>query len=471
MNFKRTLISLAAAITCLSSCGVTNSTPSAEPVAKASDKKQPNIVLLFVDDMSWMARTSKNPIYETPNIDKLATDGMDFETMYVPSPTCSPSRAGLVTGLHPARLKMPRHIPHKVGQYGFDEYGRTDEKWGYWEKDPAKVPSVNWLDTEYKTYAESLAELGYYNQFMGKWHLGHEGYHPVDNGFDSQIGTTNWGHPASYYPPYFKNSEVFSDEKEAYLTDKLTSEAVDFITEYDKDQPFMLSMWYYAVHTPFEGRKDLVEHFKKKGLDKNHAHLAALVSSIDMSLGNIRDALKNKGIDDNTVIILLSDQGSLIDNAPLRGTKRVDTLYEGGARVPFIVYWPGITPANSVNKSIVQSLDVYPTLIDIAGGDSKKLHALDGQSIIHNLKTNETLQRGEPIYGYRAYQDLYASVREGDWKLLANRSGKLHLYNIAEDVLEQNDVAKQNPEIVERLKAKLAKWEHDVDMAKYSGVQ
>lgn len=469
MNFKQTFISIAVAMTCITSCGTTTQESNSTKIVK--QQKQPNIVLLFVDDMGWTARTSKNAIYETPNIDQLATDGMDFDTAYIPSPTCSPSRAGLVTGLHPARLKMPRHIMHKAGKFGMDKFGRTDEKWSYWKTDPAQVPSINWLKTEYKTYAESLSELGYYNQFMGKWHLGHEGYHPTDQGFDSQVGTTNWGHPASYYPPYFKNSDVLSDEKEAYLTDKLTDEAVNFISDYDQDKPFMLSMWYYAVHTPFQGRKDLVEHFLNKGLEKKQAHLAALASSIDMSLGNIRQALKDKGIDDNTVIMFLSDQGGILDNSPLRGGKKVDTLYEGGARVPFIVYWPGVTPKNSVNKSLVQSLDVYPTLIDIAGGDSSKLHALDGVSLIENIKTNKTLHRSEPLYGYRAYEDLYASVREGDWKLLATRSGKLHLYNIANDLSEQHDLASQHPVIVERLKAKLIKWEADVDMVEYSGVQ
>ncbi|MDU0356426.1 sulfatase-like hydrolase/transferase [Paraglaciecola aquimarina] len=284
-------------------------------------KSQPNIVLFFADDMGWSSRTLRDPVYETPNIEQIALDGLEFESAYIPTPTCSPSRATLVTGQHPARIGMPRHIPHKK-QYGFDKFGRTTQKYNFWEKDPAQVPSVNWLDTEYVTYAEALKEQGYYNLFVGKWHLGHEGYHPTDQGFDKQIGASNWGHPNSYYPPYFKNSDVYKDVKDRYLTDKLTDDAVEFIQTYDKSKPFMLSMWYYAIHTPFEGRKDLVKHFIDKGLSSKEAHHAALVSGIDESIGRVRKALKDSGMEQNTVVIFLSDQGGLLENKPFRGGKK-----------------------------------------------------------------------------------------------------------------------------------------------------
>ena len=138
------------------------------------------------------------------------------------------------------------------------------------------------------------SDLGYYNLLVGKWHLGHETYHPIHQGFDQQIGTSNWGHPKSYYPVYFKNSEVMAEETERYLTDKLTDETVTFIEEYDKDQPFMVSLWYYSVHGPHEGRKDWLKHFEAKGLTGRYAQYAAMVKSVDESVGRVRDALTKK---------------------------------------------------------------------------------------------------------------------------------------------------------------------------------
>lgn len=465
---KRCILSLPLALVTLFNLSVT-----AQEIEKHNETKvktKPNIVLFFVDDMGWASRTSKNIKYETPNIERLAGDGLDFNSMYIPTPTCSPSRATLVTGQHPARIKMVRHIPHKA-KYGFDEKGRTKQRWHTWEKDPAKVPSVNWLDTEYTTYAEALKTQGYYSMFIGKWHLGHEGFLPTDQGFDQQRGTTNWGHPKSYYAPFFKNTDVYKNIKEGYLTDKLTDDAIDFIDKYDQEKPFMLSMWYYGIHSPLQGRKDLFEHFKQKGYPDKEAHHAALVSGVDESIGRIRKALTDKNIDKDTVVIFLSDQGGLLDNKPLQGGKKVNTLFEGGARVPFIVSWPGVTPSGEKNMSIVQSTDLFPTLVEISGGRIQGYENLDGISLVDTLKNNTTLRRKAPIYGYRAYEDLYASAREGDWKLLAYRSGKLKLFNITDDPSEQHDLASERGLIVNKLKVKLVNWEKEMELEKYSGVQ
>jgi len=306
---------------------------------------------------------------------------------------------------------------------------------------------------------------------VGKWHLGHEPYHPIHQGFDRQIGTSNWGHPKGYNPPYFVNSEVMADEKERYLTDKLTDETVQFIKNYDKDQPFMISLWYYTVHGPHDGRADYVKHFEKKGLTGRKLHYAAMVKSLDDSVGRIREAITHKGIDEETIVIFLSDQGSYFDNPPFRGGKRSEALFEGGARVPFIFHWPGVTKPGSENKSIVQSSDLFPTLIEIAGGSTSEFKDLDGVSLLKTIKKNSKLKRGTPIYGYRAYEDLYASVREGDWKLIAYRSGKLELYNIAKDIQEANNIAKNHPEKTQKLRAKLVAWEKEMEVDQYSGVQ
>lgn len=438
----------------------------------ATAKEQPNIVLLFIDDLGWSDLGYRNPdVFESPNIDALAREGLDFQQAYVPTPTCSPSRATLVTGKHPARIKMVRHIPTAANKNGFDKWGRTDEPTSLWPTDPAQFPIPNWLHLEHTTYAEVLKELGYYNLFVGKWHLGHEPYHPIHQGWDQQIGTANWGHPRGYNPPYFRNSDVMKDESERYLTDKLTDETVEFIQDYDKEQPFMLTLWYYTVHGPHDGRADYVKHFREKGLEGRYAHYAAMVKSLDDSVGRIRQAITDKGIEKETIVIFLSDQGGMFDNSPFHGGKRSDTLFEGGARVPFIFHWPGITKPGSRNNSVVQSTDLFPTLVEIAGGNVSRFRDIDGVSLVKTIKKNKTLKRGEPIYGYRAYEDLYASVREGDWKLLAYRSGKLKLYNIAKDKGETRDRAAAYPERVQKLKAKLIKWESEMEVEQYSGVQ
>ena len=195
-----------------------------------------------------------------------------------------------------------------------------------------------------------------------------------------------------------------------------------------------------------------------------------MIKSVDESVGRVRQALKAKGIDNNTVIIFTSDQGSWWENPPYRGSKRVDTLCEGGARVPFIVNWPGVTPSGKVNQSIVQTTDIFPTLVEIAGGNPINYKDLDGVSLVPILRDNSELKRGEPIYGYRAYQDLYASVREGPWKLLAYRSGKVRLYEVESDRYETDDLAKAEPQVVKQLVTKLIAWEKKMGVERYSGV-
>lgn len=438
------------------------------PVLSASP---PNIVLFFVDDMGWSDLGYRNPDFETPHIDQLARDGMDFQQAYIACPTCSPSRGTLLTGLHPARLKLVRHIPGGAKFPEFDAYGRTEKPFNLWPTDPARFSSVNWLALEYTTYAEAMKKLGYYNLFIGKWHLGHEKYHPIHQGFDRQIGTTNWGHPKSYHAPYFKNSPVFADEITGYLTDRLTDEAVQFIEQYDRDQPFMLSFWYYTVHGPHQGRADLVKHFESKGLSGKAAQYAAMAKALDESVGRVREALRQKDLAEGTMLLFLSDQGGYFENPPFHGGKRVDTLYEGGARVPFLVYWPGVTAPGAKNDSIVQSTDLFPTLVEIAGGDPADYPDLDGKSILPVIKENRFQLRDEPIFGYRAYEDLYASVRLGHWKLLAYRSGTTKLYNLSNDPGETTDLASKHPERVTALKAKLVVWEQEMGVEQYSGVQ
>ncbi len=424
-------------------------------------QKKPNIVLFFVDDLGWADLGFRNSVFETPNIDQLKKEGMSFERAYISTPTCSPSRASLLTGKEPVRFQMVRHIP-ETPDYGFDENGRTKNEFHLWPTDPVQMPSRNWLPVSEITYAERLKKLGYFNQFIGKWHLGSEGFHPTDQGFDSQIGASNFGHPKSYYTPFFKSNNPLEDSQDgSYLTDVLTQKSKDFIANYAQEKPFMLSLWYYSVHAPHIGRKDLVAKFKAKGLEGKYAEYAAMVASVDASIGEIRKTLQEKGLAENTVLMFISDQGGFFTNAPLSGGKiGGNTLGEGGARVPFLVYYPGVTKPSSETQIPVQSIDIYPTLVEIASGKKCTDKQINGKSLLPLLKGETMAKRN--LFFLRSYEDQYAAVINGDWKMVKYHSGKYEVFNIAKDISEKHNLYRDSDPESKKLKLALTKWEAEV---------
>ncbi|RKR12159.1 arylsulfatase A-like enzyme [Maribacter vaceletii] len=427
-----------------------------EKKGKVAEVKKPNIVLLFVDDYGWSDVGYRNPIFNTPNLNKLKEDGLDFSRAYIPTPTCSPSRLSILTGKEAIRLGMPRHISIDPKD--------PDAEYNLWPTDPVQRPSRNYLPLEEVTYAERLKEYGYYNYFVGKWHLGHKGRYPKDQGFDAEFGTTDHGHPKSYYYPFFKDGDpngFMKNYKEGdYLTDVLTDGAVDFIKTYDKENPFMLSFWYYSVHGPSIGRKDLLKKHQDAGLEGKYAHHAAMVEAMDESVGRVRKALEEKGIADNTVILAISDQGGAYTNAPLSGGKKGgNTLGEGGARVPFIAYYPGVTKANAVCEIPIQTIDVYPTLVEIASGEKCTDKQINGVSLMPLLQGKTIAKRN--LYFFRSYEDQYAAVIAGDWKLIKYHSGKFQLFNVAKDISEKDDLIGKGLAIEEQLKTDIAAWEKE----------
>ena len=418
--------------------------------------QKPNIVLLFIDDYGWADIEYRNQIFKTPNLHQFKKESLEFTRAYIPTPTCSPSRASILTGKEAVRLEMSRHIP--------EEKYFVNKEYNIWPKDPMQRPSRNYLPLEEVTYAEKLKEFGYYNIFVGKWHLGKEKHYPDNQGFDVVFGVTDNGHPKSYYYPFFKKGDPREFQKKYkkgdYLTDVLTDGAVDFIKNYDKAQPFMLSFWYYSVHGPSVGRKDLLQKYKDAGLKGKYAHHAAMVEAMDESIGRIRKAIKEKGIEDNTILIVMSDQGGAYTNAPLTGGKKGgNTLGEGGARVPLLISYPGITKPNTESKTPVQSIDIFPTLIEIASKEKYKNEEIQGVSLLPILKGKKINERS--IYFFRSYEDQYAAVISGDWKLIKYHSGKFQLFNIAKDIGEQDNLIGKNLQIEDVLKQGIKKWEKE----------
>jgi arylsulfatase A-like enzyme len=418
---------------------------------KSQTGTPPNIIIFFVDDMGWADWGVRNPAFNTPHLNQLKKDGIEFTRAYVATPTCSPSRASLLTGREPVRFTMPRHVSDIGSKNASSEYN-------YWPTDPVNMPSRNWLPLDEITYAEKLKGINYYNQFIGKWHLGDEAYYPTKQGFHAEIGVTGFGQPGSYYPPYWKKDNPFPDAKDEYLTDVLTDSAVNFILNYDKRKPFQLSFYHYGVHGPIIGKKEYIDQYRKKGWEEKYAEYGAMVTSVDESLGRLRKALKDKGIAGNTIILFTSDQGGYFSNYPLRGMKMGgNTLGEGGARVPFVFYWPGKTRAGSECHVPIQTLDVYPTLVEIASGKPCMDTQIQGKSLLPLIKGDRFPPR--KLFFFRSYEDQYAAIIDGDWKLIKYHKGQPELYNIKKDSGEVSNLIYNNPSIARRLLDELNAWE------------
>ena len=417
----------------------------------AQDK--PNIVLFFVDDMGWADVNFRNDKIHTPHLDQLRKDGLEFTRAYIATPTCSPSRASILTGKEPVRFQMSRHA-----------MSGDENEFNLWDTDPMQRPSRNWLPLEEETYAEALKDIGYYNYFIGKWHLGHEPYYPIHQGFDAQYYTNEHGHPKSYCPPFFKDGNPFPNTNEdSYLTDVLTDEAVRFVEEYDQNKPFMLSFWYFNVHGPHIGRRDWVEAYKKEGLTGKFAEYAAMVTTMDESVGKVRESLEKKAISKNTVIIFISDQGGAFPNTPLSGGKKGgNTLGEGGARVPMYFLYPNVTEANTTCEVPVQSLDIFPTLVEIANGKVDNNSEIQGKSLVSLLKGKSKRKWNKrSLYFFRSYEDQYSAIIQGKWKLVKYHSGKYELFDLNNDLSEKSNLIGQGLKMERKLKKKLLEWEKE----------
>jgi arylsulfatase A-like enzyme len=413
---------------------------------------KPNIVLILADDLGWMDLSCQGSgYYHTPAIDQLAREGMRFSDAYAAAPVCLPTRASLMTGQCPARLHMTAVFDRDRGKRQL-----LPPKW------------TNTLALEQRTLAERLKEVGYTTAHIGKWHLGPpEQFWPEHQGFDVNKAGYAAGEPKSYFSPYH-NPRLEDGPDGEYLTDRLTREAQRFIID-NREKPFFLYMAHYSPHAPLAALQSDIEPFKDKSPwnGQGNPTYAAMVAALDRSVGQLRQTLEQQGLWENTLVLFLSDNGGVnrlysgeqvTSNSPLRDAKA--TLYEGGIRVPMIVRWPGRIKAGSLCAVPVTTDDILPTLLAAAGGGAQDV---DGVNLLPLLRGRGGVKREALCWHYPHYYyndvNPRGAIRMGEWKLLESyEDGALELYNLAQDIGEQHNLAPQMAQKAQQLRARLHWW-------------
>ncbi|MDQ3649150.1 MAG: sulfatase [Acidobacteriota bacterium] len=422
--------------------------------AAARPGSQLNFIFVLVDDLGWTdLGCYGSRFYETPNIDRLASRGMKFTQAYSACTVCSPSRASILTGQYPARL----HLTDFIAGHQYP-----------WAK--LRVPDwTKYLPLEHRTIAEALKTRGYATASIGKWHLGSEGYDPLKQGFDLNLAGTNRGQPPSYFAPY-RIPTLEDGPAGEYLTDREAGEALKFI-EANRNKPFLLYLPHHAVHTPIQAKKEVTERYRRKikaDVAQQNPAYAALIESVDESIGRVMQKLAELKIDERTVIIFTSDNGGLLpvtSNVPLRAGK--GSAYEGGVRVPAIVLWPGVIRPGSTSDVPIIGADFYPTILEMAKVKLYRNQVVDGTSIVGVLKGARSSKRDALYWHYPHYHHgsakPYSAIRQGDLKLIEfYEDNHVELYNIRNDIGEKEDLAQKMPQKRDELKLKLHAWRQAV---------
>ena len=374
-----------------------------------------------------------------------------------------------MTGRYPARLGVTDWIRSRFqgGEIPENKKNPTDYIGGK-DKKLSCPPNALWMELEEITIAEALKPAGYTSCHIGKWHLGADDWYPDKQGFDYNIGGCDFGQPPSYFDPYSRNRQgsiptLSPRRKGEYLTDREADEAVNFIRSH-KDKPFFLYMAHYAVHTPIQAKADIVVKYERKIPEQNPTY-AAMVESVDDAVGKIMAVLDELNLADNTIIFFTSDNGGLMgvtNNAPLRAGK--GWPYEGGIREPVIVRWPKVVKPGSISHEPVTSVDYFPTICEAAGVSLPRDRNIDGVSLLGHLKSNggKKLDREAIFWHFPHYRGKimpYSIIRAGDWKLIKRYEGKtFELFNLKEDLSEENDLSEKMPEKVKELDTKLSNW-------------
>ena len=443
-----------------------------------------NVVFILADDLGWSDLSGYgSDLHETPNLDCLAKQGMKFTNAYAAAPICTPSRASIMTGKFPARLHMTTWHENS----GVPTPNKKDKL-----VPPVTVGNLPLNET---TIAEVFQEAGYFTAHVGKWHLGDAAHYPQTHGFEVNIGGTMWGAPDTYWSPFrgqkFQNEyryipdlgETSENDKikaTPYLTDVLTDKAVQIIKE-KSNKPFFLNLWYHTVHTPIEGKPELVKYYQKKvkpGMKDQNYEYAAMVGSLDENVGRIINAIDDAGITDNTIIIFFSDNGGRIgkykdwetvaNNYPLRSGK--GSLYEGGIREPLIIKWPGVTKPGTICDSPVISNDFFPTLMEITALKKTNIShdQHDGISLMPVLKNPISPLERDALFWHSPHYYTTTSpvgaIRKGNWKLIHFfEDDHTELYDLDRDLGEKNNLADTHPEKAKNLYNTLKSWRKDIN--------
>lgn len=454
----------------------------------AVKERKPNFLFIFMDDMGWKdLACCGSTFYETPNIDRLCREGLQFSNGYASCPVCSPSRASFLTGRHPARVGVTDWID--MSGKGHPLKGKVID-----------APYLKHLPKDAVTIAQVLKEAGYATWHVGKWHLGGPEYYPEHFGFEVNIGGCSWGHPnQGYFAPY-GISTLEEGEPGEYLTDRITDEAIRLIQQKD-DRPFFMNLCHYAVHTPIdvkeEDRARFVKKAKELGLDKevaivegeemhtedkkgmhvqrrviqSESDYAGMIWNLDQNIGRLLKALEESGEAEHTVIVFTSDNGGLATsegsptcNLPAREGK--GWMQEGGIRVPVLVKYPGVTKAGSRCDTPVVTMDFFPTFLELAGVALRNDLHCDGVSIVPLLKGEKIAKRPlfwhYPHYGNQGGVPGSTVIYGSDKLIESLEDGSLQLYDLSVDFSEQYNLADQYPEKAACLQLMLHGWQRDI---------
>ncbi|TWU62115.1 sulfatase [Crateriforma conspicua] len=438
------------------------------------NKRLPNIVFILADDLGWSDTTlfDTSDYYRTPNVQRLARRGMTFDRAYAASPLCSPTRASILTGLSPARhgITSPNcHTPTVRLQAAVKPNAAAHQF-------SVQPDPVTRLDPKHITIAETLRAAGYATGHFGKWHLGAEPYSPLQHGFD--IDVPHWHGPGpagSYVAPWkFPDFDHDPDVPDQHIEDRMAKEAVQFMRQH-RDQPFFLNYWMFSVHAPFDAKAALIEKYAKTvdPTDEQRCPTyAAMIESMDDAIGTLLDELDRLQVAENTIIVFASDNGgnmyNLVDgqrptsNRPLRGGKA--TVYEGGIRTPAIVVWPGQVKSGTTSDAMIQSVDYFPTLLEMLGMSPASDQWFDGVSFVPALKGGAIDRDG--IFTYFPHNPPVPDwlppsicVHQDDWKLIRIFHGgddtghRYKLFNLRDDIGEQHDLSAMMPDRVRQMDA------------------
>lgn len=446
---------------------------------------RPNVLFILADDLGWRdTAVYGSSYYQTPHIDALAESGMRFTQANAASPLCSPTRASILTGQYPVRHGLTIAAGHVPGKKEHKERHATAE-----EIRAAGPTSRNYLDPAFYTLGEAMHDADYATGFFGKWHMGTQpAFYPENNGFDYVKGGR--GHPGppgknperKFYPPWNCDTLEPNPAKDIHVDDYITDLAIDYMKlQHRKGKPFFVCYWAYSVHSPYQSKPELMSKWRKRGVDPDNPQrsptMGAMIEVFDDNVGRLLKAIDEMGLDQNTIVILTSDNGGNMydtvdgttptNNYPLRNGK--GNNYDGGVRVPLIVRWPGVTKPGSVNHDVISSVDHYPAILEMTGQTQRPDDHKDGVSYVPALK-GESFDRGPTICDFphpvwATYNIPNVSIRNGDWKLYRfwhdnpkDQSHRYELYNLKDDISETNNLAAKHPEQVKKLAAQLDQY-------------